>query len=99
MQVIQPAVAGTLESSDIQIRILPNPGGGLELQLQSIVLAQFGDAIRATIRAVLEDFGVTDACVDAVDKGALDWVIRARMQAACCRACGVGFDWKGEDAP
>ena len=46
---------------------------------------------------VLKDFGITDALVDAADRGALDWVIRARMQAACCRATGIKFDWKGED--
>ena len=97
MQVKQPAVAGTLESSDIQIRVLPNPGGGLDIQLESIVLSQFGSAIRATLRAVLDEFGITEASVDAVDKGALDWVIRARMQAACLRACGESFNWKGED--
>ena len=97
MIVKQPAVAGTLESSDIQISILPNPGQGLEIQLQSAVKAQYGDAILATMHEVLESFGITDAIVNAADRGALDWIIRARMQAACCRATGVAFDWKGED--
>lgn len=97
MEVIQAAFVGTLESSDIQISIFPNPGQGLEIQLQSIVKAQFGDSILATMTEVLEAFGITDALVDAADRGALDWVIRARMQAACCQATGTRFDWKGED--
>jgi len=97
MQVIQSAVVGTLESSDIQISIFPNPGNGIEIQLQSVVKTQFGDAILATMKEVLESFGITEAFVDAADRGALDWVIRARMQAACCRATGTKFDWKGED--
>lgn len=97
MEVIHTAVVGTLESSDIQISIFPNPGQGLEIELQSIVKSQFGDAIIATMTEVLAAFGVTDAVVSAVDKGALDWVIRARMQAACCRATGTKFNWKGED--
>lgn len=97
MELKQPAIVGTLESSDIQISIMPNPGNGLEIQLQSVVKAQYGDAIIATMTEVLESFGITDAFVDAADRGALDWVIRARMQAACCRAAGIKFDWEGED--
>ncbi|MBR2936925.1 MAG: citrate lyase acyl carrier protein [Oscillospiraceae bacterium] len=97
MEIKQAAIVGTLESSDIQISLLPNPGKGLEIQLQSVVKVQYGDAIVATITEVLESFGITDAIVDAADRGALDWVIRARMQAACCRATGTKFNWKGED--
>ncbi len=97
MEIKQAAMVGTLESSDIQISISPNPGRGLDIQLQSVVKAQFGDAILATITEVLESFGIKDAIVDAVDRGALEWIIRARMQAACCDATGTRFDWKGED--
>lgn len=97
MEIKQAAIVGTLESSDIQISISPNPGQGLDIQLQSVVKAQFGDAIIATMTEVLESFGITDATVDAADRGALEWIIRARMQAACCRATGTQFDWKGED--
>ena len=97
MEIKQAEIVGTLESSDIQISIFPNPGNGLEIQLQSVVKAQYGDAIIATMTEVLNAFGITDALVDAGDRGALDWVIRARMQAACCRATGIKFDWKGED--
>ena len=97
MEIKQAAMVGTLESSDIQISIMPNPGKGLEIQLQSIVKTQYGDAILATLTEVLKTFGITDAFVDVVDRGALDWVIRSRMQAACCRATGVKFNWEGED--
>ncbi len=97
MEIKQAAMAGTLESSDIQISIAPNPGGGLDIGLQSVVKAQFGDAIVATITDVLESFGIKDAVVEAVDRGALEWVIRSRMQAACCYATGTKFDWKGVD--
>ena len=42
MEIKQAAMVGTLESSDIQIGLSPNPGGGLDIQLQSVVKAQFG---------------------------------------------------------
>jgi len=97
MEIKQPTVVGTLESGDIQISVFPNPGNGLEIELQSVVKAQFGDSILATMNEVLNDFGIKDALISAVDKGALEWVIRARMQAVCCRATGTTFNWKGED--
>ena len=79
MELKTPAVAGTLESSDIQIALYPNPGQGIQIRLQSDVKALFGEAIEATLRQVLAEFGVEDALVDANDKGALDFAIRARM--------------------
>ena len=97
MEIKQAAMVGTLESSDIQISISPNPNGGLEIELQSVVKSQFGDAIVETMTEVLESFGIKDAIVNAVDRGALEWIIRARMQSACCKATGTKFDWKGED--
>ena len=97
MELKKPAVAGTMESSDIMVMIRPNEGKGVEIDIQSDVKATFGDAIEATIREVLAEFGVTDAVVAVVDKGALDFVIRARMQCAVCRAAEVSYDWGKED--
>ncbi|HOS69384.1 MAG TPA: citrate lyase acyl carrier protein [Bacillota bacterium] len=93
MQLKHPAVAGTLESCDVQVTIHPNDGMGLDIHIESIVKAQFGDAILETVRDVLAAFEVFDASVYLVDKGALDWVIRSRMQAAICRAADCSFDW------
>ena len=97
MELKKPAMAGTLESSDVQITLRPNPGKGIQIRLQSDVKALFGDAIEETVRAVLEEFDVKDALVDVNDKGALDFVIRARMQCAVCRGAEVSYDWGKED--
>ena len=93
MELKKPAMAGTLESSDVQITLYPNSGRGIEIELKSDVKAMFGDAIEATIRAVLAEFDVKDARVEVNDKGALDFAIRARMECAVCRAAEVSFDW------
>ena len=93
-----PAVAGTLESSDVQITIAPNPGQGIEIELESDVKAQFGEAIEATVRDVLAEFAITDASVRLLDKGALDCVIRARLRCAVCRSAETPYDWTREDA-
>lgn len=97
MELKKPAMAGTLESSDVQIILRPNPGQGIAIQLQSDVKALFGQAIENTIRTVLAEFDVTDALVDVNDKGALDFTIRARTQCAVCRAAEIAYDWGRSD--
>ncbi|MBO4634394.1 MAG: citrate lyase acyl carrier protein [Bacteroidales bacterium] len=85
------SIAGTLESGDIMITI--EPGEGLQVDLQSSVAAQFGRQIKAVITETLEGLGVKDAHVQAIDKGALDCTIRARVTAAAIRATGKDV-WK-----
>lgn len=88
---MKTASAGTLESGDIFITI--GPAEGLQIDLQSSVAAQFGRQIKAVITETLEDLGIRDAHVEAVDKGALDCTIRARVTAAAVRASGKDV-WK-----
>ncbi|MBP3486599.1 MAG: citrate lyase acyl carrier protein [Oscillospiraceae bacterium] len=97
MELKKPAMAGTTESSDCMITLRPNPGNGIEIDLQSDVKGMFGDAIEATIRTVLKEFDVADAYVSVIDKGALDFAIRARTQCAVCRAAEISYDWGKED--
>ncbi|MCS9991302.1 citrate lyase acyl carrier protein [Weissella confusa] len=88
MEIKKSAVAGTLESSDVQI-MLSAGNNGIEFELVSDVAKQFGDAIKETITDVLNTYGVTDAAVNVVDKGALDMVIRARAIAVVQRALDI----------
>ena len=97
MELKSSAMAGTLESCDILVTLHPNPGRGVEIQLESPVKAQFGDAILETVRNTLSRLGVTDAHVELRDRGALDCVIAARTQCAICRAAGIPYDWSKED--
>ena len=88
---MKQAIAGTLESGDIMVTI--GPGEGLKVELQSSVEAQFGRQIKALIVETLEGLGIKDAHVDAIDKGALDCTIKARVTAAAVRATGEDV-WK-----
>ncbi|WP_203649865.1 citrate lyase acyl carrier protein [Secundilactobacillus yichangensis] len=85
MEIKETAVAGTLESSDIQIMI-SKATDGIQIDLQSDVEKQFGDQIRQVITTTLNHLGINAAKVKAVDKGALDCVIKARTIAAAQRA-------------
>lgn len=82
------AQAGTLESGDILVQLMPREGKGIEINLDSTVAAQFGKQIKKVISETLTGLGVEDAIVDATDKGALDCTIRARVTAAVVRATG-----------
>jgi citrate lyase subunit gamma (acyl carrier protein) len=86
MEIKLSASAGTMESSDVYVQI--EPGKGLDIQLESVVLNQFGDAIREVVTEVLKEQGVENAAVRIVDRGALECVIRARVETAILRGKG-----------
>lgn len=85
MEIKETAVAGTLESSDIQI-MLSKGTDGIAIDLESDVAKQFGNQIKKVITETLTAMGIQNAKVKAVDKGALDCVIKARTIAAAQRA-------------
>lgn len=85
MEIKTVGVAGTLESSDIQIMVSAGQNG-VEIDLESEVAKSYGDQIKKVITDVLKKFGIENAKVKATDKGALDCVIAARTLAAVQRA-------------
>lgn len=97
MEIIKDSIAGTLESCDIQIMLVPNENSGIEVELKSSVEKQFGRQIRKVIIETLEKLGIENARIVAVDKGALDCTIKARVECAAYRACGIDreYDWEG----
>lgn len=88
MEINKTAIAGTLESSDVQIMISKGTSG-IQFEVESDVEKQFGDQIRQTVTDVLRQYDVKNADVKIVDKGALDMVIKARTIAAVQRALGI----------
>ena len=87
MEIKKIASAVTMESSDVYVEIEPG-NGQLEICLESVVKVQYGAAIEATVRDVLNELDVADACVRVNDRGALDCVIRARVETAVLRGKG-----------
>ena len=84
MKIVRSASAGTMESSDAYVEIEPGIDG-IDIRLDSIVKAQYGDAIETTIQKVLRENQVDSAVIRVVDRGALDCVIRARVETAVVR--------------
>lgn len=86
MEILKPAKAGTLESSDMYITVYPNDGEGINIKLESVVIKQFGSQIKKVITETLGELDVENVDVVAVDKGALDCTIKARVEAAVRRS-------------
>lgn len=78
-------MAGTMESSDINVVVEKGSEAGIKIYLKSSVEKQYGDQIKAVILKTLTDLNVTNTIVRAVDRGALDCTIRARVQSAVMR--------------
>ena len=83
MKILKKTTAGTMESSDAYIEI--EPCDTVEIELSSVVKNQFGDSIIETAKSVLSECGITGARVKISDRGALDCVLRARIETACLR--------------
>lgn len=87
MQIIKKGQAGTMQSSDLMVMV--EPADELTVEIESTVKKQFEHLIRAKLDEVLVKNGVTNARISVSDRGALDYAIEARLEAALQRAGGV----------
>ena len=96
MDILKSAVAGSLESSDVQVTIEPGQEG-ISVDISSSVLRQYGRQIKKVVLETLERLDVRSAKLTLVDKGALDCTIRARVESAVYRSIGQseGIPWGG----
>ena len=97
MQIEKNAVAGTLESSDAMVTVEP-AASGIELDITSSVMNQYGRQIKATVLETLDRLGIESGKVTVVDKGALACTLKARVECAVLRSCdksAAGIPWGG----
>ena len=86
MRITNIAKAGTLESNDVYIVVEPIEGNTVEIDLESIVLAQFGKQIHEVLNETASLMGMEGIRITAKDRGALDYTIKARLETAIRRA-------------
>ncbi len=72
--------------SDCYVELTIAKRGGISIDLSSRVDALYGDSIRALVKDVLSTMSVEHAAVRIVDRGAVPFVIAARVEAAAKRA-------------
>ncbi|MDR3437792.1 citrate lyase acyl carrier protein [Telmatospirillum sp.] len=94
MKIVKEALAGTLESSDLMVKVAPASDGTLDIVINSEVIRQFGAQIEKVVRDTLGKLDVTEGLVVIEDKGALDCAICARLQTAVLRGAECqDLDW------
>ena len=95
MELITTGNAGTMESNDIMITVEPSDAGGVQVDLTSSVYQQFGKQIISVIKETVAEYDVKNAVITAVDKGALDCTVRARVTTAIFRAAqSDAYEWE-----
>ncbi len=70
--------AGTEEKGDVLVVI--EPAKKKEIVIKSKVQAMYGETIKNTVKEMTKN--LKKVKVEVSDKGALEWVLRARMEAA-----------------
>ena len=60
----------------------------MAIEIASVVLRQFGDAIERAVREVLGELHVERAQVRVNDRGAVECALKARVESAVRRAAG-----------
>lgn len=84
MQISKKAQAGTMQSSDLIVFV--EPANELIVEIESTVQQQFGHLIRQRVEGVLKKLKVERGRIAISDRGALDYAIDARLEAALRRA-------------
>ena len=89
--IYRESKAGLDDRGDVVVYLSPAAKGtGVQLEIESRVMSMFGDRIRASVLDVIENCQLTDLKVRVYDRGALDYVIRARLITAIERAVREG---------
>jgi citrate lyase subunit beta/citryl-CoA lyase len=68
--------------SDCFVRVSLTKKSGIKIELQTKVEKLYGDSIRKLILDILDFFEIKNAKVEIKDRGALDFVIAARLESA-----------------
>lgn len=88
MEIRRKVQAGTMQSSDLMVFV--EPAEKLMIEIESTVKKQFEHLIRQKVSEVLGKLQVERANVRITDRGALDYAIEARLEAALRRAAQEG---------
>ena len=96
MKLNHSAIAGTLESSDAQVIVEPSDICGIELELNSSVMQQYGRQIKETVISTLNRMNVQNCRIAVKDQGALECTLKARVETAVFRAADKNADYPWE---
>ena len=80
-QLVKAAQAGFDEKNDALVTVEPGTNG-IEIELTSKVMRQYGEQIKALVLKTVQDAGYNNVKVNVQDKNAWDYTIKARVLGA-----------------
>jgi citrate lyase acyl carrier protein len=60
--------------------------GDITIKMQGPSVKRYTDALTSSVLDVLRENSISECCVDITDRGALDFIIKARLQTAIDRS-------------
>ena len=82
------SVGNAKQNADCVIEIKPR-SKGVKINLDSLVKNQYGDAIKRAVKSELKKQDVEAAEITIIDRGAIDPVLRARLECVIKRGRGL----------
>jgi citrate lyase subunit gamma (acyl carrier protein) len=87
MKPLFASQSGSFESSDLIVLIEPKDDHtGRKIEIESIVMLQYGENLKSIVAEMLDQYELTDIHIILKDKGALEPVVRARVETAILRS-------------
>ena len=84
--IIKKASAGTLESCDALVTITLNPEyESPKIDIESPLLATYGREMQSQVEKILEQFNIQQIQIKIIDRGAINYVLQARVETAIRR--------------
>ena len=85
-KIVKTACCGNEAQNADCVVTIAHGNGSIEFELNSLVQTQYGESIKASTYDELAKYGITDCKISIVDRGAIDCVLRARLEAVIKRA-------------
>jgi citrate lyase subunit beta/citryl-CoA lyase len=85
----ETSVGRAEQKGDLYVHLIKKESGGLEVRMKSSVQAMFGKGIRRTLEDAMKGLGLAHAELEVDDRGALEYVIQARIEAGARRLYDV----------
>jgi len=83
MKIVKKTTAGTLESSDCLVTV--SPANELIIKLDSVSKRRFKNHLNTLIHDTLTALQIDSGHIEIIDRGALDYCLRARIITAIKR--------------
>lgn len=90
---------GDKDRSDCHVSLELTKSGGIKIDLQSKVKSLYGESIVALSKEVLKFFGIDHAALKIEDKGALPFVLAARLEAVIKQVIKIDKEYLPEMLP